>query len=95
MAMNPRSVWRLVSLRITMHNTAKQIREALKAEGIGNRLVSVACKPSYQIHVRTKFGALSTERVMEIVEKCYYAKPHSWLCCWVDGKMLGMANISR
>jgi hypothetical protein len=75
-----------------MYQTAKQIRSELAAIGLNSRNVSVTCAPSYQIRVETKATDVKREDVRRIVEKCYYASPHGWLCCWVDGQMLSLPN---
>ncbi len=76
-----------------MKQTAQKIRSELLASGIARRDVSVKCYLSgYQIKVVTKNKATNKAKVRQIVERCYYAKEHHWLCCWVDGQMLVIGN---
>ena len=71
-----------------MKDTANQIRHELKRNGITSRMVSVLSKASYQIVVTTKSPEIKKEDIMRIASGVYYAKPHHWLCCWVDGRFL-------
>lgn len=78
-----------------MKRTAQEIRAHLKKLGYLSRLVSVRCKPSYQIIVKTMSPKIDNEKLYRDVLEVYHSRPHYWLIVWVNKHCLPMPPIKE